>query len=204
LIGLDPFNPLASLIVFQYNPDTLSRRLDARGVGGGDDADRGEAMRLAGPPRETISLTVEFDATDALERGDPLAAASGVGPQLAALEMLLYPKTASVILNSTLAATGILEIIPSEAPLTLFVWGPQRVLPVRLTGFGITEDAYDENLNPIRARVDLSLSVLSYYDLKITNPGFAIFMAHQVAKEALATANVLNDVSSLGVRLPGF
>jgi hypothetical protein len=204
LIGLDPVNPLASVIVFQYNPDTMTRKLDARTSGGGNDADRTEALRLTGPPKETITLSVEIDATDGLERGDPLAIASGIYPTLSALEMILYPKSALVLANAALSEAGIIEIIPPEAPLTLFVWGPQRVLPVRLTSFSITEESYDPLLNPTRAKVDLSLTVLSYYDLKVTSPGFSLFLAHQVAKEVLATSNVLSGAVNFGVSLKLF
>ena len=193
IVGLDPTNPLASVVAFQYNPDTMTRRLEARSTGGGDNSDRSEAFRLTGPPRETITLNIEVDAADQLEQGNPLAIASGVYPTLAALEMLLYPKSATVIANAALAQVGNIEIIPPEAPLTLFVWGPARVLPVRVTGFSITEEAYDPLLNPIRAKVDLTLNVLSYVDLKITNPGYTLFMAYQIAKEVLATANVANS-----------
>lgn len=201
IVGLDPVNPLASVIVFQYNPDTMTRRLEARSTGGGDTSDRSEAFRLTGPPKETITLGIEVDATDQLEQANPLAMAAGVSPTLAALEMLLYPKSASVIANAALAQGGFIEIIPTEAPLTLFVWGPTRVLPVRLTGFSITEEAYDTLLNPIRAKVDLTLTVLSYVDLKITNPGYTLFMAHQIAKEVMATTNVVNSALNVGASL---
>lgn len=201
IIGLDPVNPLASVIVFQYNPDTLTRRLDARSTGGGDTSDRSEAFRLTGPPKETITLSMEVDAADQLETVNPLAVAFGVYPALSALEMLLYPKSATVIANTALAQAGNLEIIPPEAPMTLFVWGAQRVLPVRLTSFSITEEAYDTLLNPIRAKVDLSLQVLSYVDLKLTNPGYTLFLAHQIAKEIMATSNVANSVQNIGVSL---
>jgi|SRR5581483_5952425 len=198
IIGLDPVNPLASVVVFQYNPDTMTRRLDARSSGGSDTGDRSEAFRLTGPPKETITLNIEIDAADQLEQVNPIAVVSGIYPTLAALEMLLYPKSATVIANAAMAQAGLLEIIPVEAPLTLFVWGPLRVLPVRLTGFSITEEAYDTLLNPIRAKVDLTLNVLSYVDLKITNPGYTLFLAHQIAKEVLATTNVLNSIQNIG------
>lgn len=198
LIGLDPLNPVASVVLFQYNPDTLTRRLEARATGGGEASDRSEAFRLTGPPKETITLNIEVDAADQLEQANALAVGSGVYPTLAALEMLLYPKSALMIANTVLAQLGNLEIIPPEAPLTLFVWGAARVLPVRVTGFSVTEEAYDTRLNPIRAKVDLTLNVLSYVDLKITNPGYTLFMAHQIAKEAMATSNVANNGSSAG------
>ncbi|MBD2261427.1 hypothetical protein [Pseudanabaena sp. FACHB-2040] len=200
IIGMDPMNPLASVIIFQYNPETMSRQVEARSTGGEEGA-RGEAFRLSGPPKETISLSVEIDATDQLEQTNPVAVASGVYPTLSALEMLLYPKSSAVLKNIGLAQIGNIEIIPPEAPMTLFVWGPQRVVPVRLTSFSITEEAYDTMLNPIRAKADLSLQVLSYHDLKVTNAGHSLFMVHQVAKEALATANVLNSLQNVGVSL---
>ena len=203
IIGLDPLNPLASIIVFQYNPDTMTRRLEARSTGG-EGGDRSEAFRLTGPPKETITLSIELDATDQLEEANPLAIATGVSPALSALEMLIYPKSLSVIGNAALAQLGNIEIIPPEAPLTLFIWGPTRVLPVRITSFSITEEAYDSILNPIRAKVDLSLYVLSYADLKLTHPGYNLFLTYQVAKEIMATTNVFNSVQNTGASLKLF
>jgi hypothetical protein len=130
-----------------------------------------------------------------------VAAAGGVTPTLAALEMLLYPKSAKVISDVILAQLGNIEIIPPEAPLTLFVWGPQRVLPVRLTGFSITEEAYDPLLNPIRAKVDLSLYVLSYADLQVATAGYDLFLAHQIIKESMAVANIYNSIQNTGAAL---
>lgn len=197
IVGLDPLNPLASVVLFQYNPDTMTRRLEARSTGGGDNSDRSEAFRLTGPPRETITLNIEVDAVDQLEKVNPIAVASGVYPSLAALEMLLYPKSPTVIANAALAQVGSIEIVPPEAPLTLFVWGPARVLPIRISSLSIAEEAYDTLLNPIRAKIDLSLNVLSYADLKITNPGYTLFLAHQITKEVLATTNVVNSALNL-------
>lgn len=202
LIGVDIFNPLASVVVFQYNPDTMTRRLEARAAGG--DGDRGEAFRLTGPPKETITLSIEIDAADQLEKANPLTIVSGIYPTLAALEMMLYPKSAVVIANTILSLIGTIEIIPVDAPMTLFVWGPKRVLPVRLTSFSITEEAYDPVLNPIRAKVELSLTVLSYHDLKVTSPGHALFLVHHIAKEILATANIFNSIQDVGTGLKLF
>lgn len=188
LVGVDPANPLAGLVVFQYNPDEMTRRLVARTAEGDDGTGgaRSEALRLTGAPIETISLAVEVDATDQLADGDPQAVLLGIHPQLAALEMLLYPKSSVVLENMALTAVGTIELVPMEAPLTLLVWG-SRVLPVRLTSFSITEQAYDSQLNPIRARADLELRVLSYSDLSVTSPGHHLFLAHQIAKETMAT-----------------
>ncbi len=204
IVGLDPMNPLASIVVFQYNPDTMTRRLEARSSGGGESGDRSEAFRLTGPPKETITLNIEVDATDQLEQVNPLAVTMGVYPTLSALEMLLYPKSAVVIANTILAQVGNIEIIPPEAPMTLFVWGPQRVLPVRVTSFSITEQSFDTLLNPISAKVDLSLLVLSYHDLKVTHPGYTLFLAHQIAKEIMATSNVANSAQNISASLKLF
>ncbi len=195
IIGLDPFNPQASVIVFQYNPDTLTRTLTAQAAAGEQGGDRSEALRLKGPPQEQIRLEVEVDAADQLERADPIAGSMGVYPALSALEMLLYPKSAPVIANEVLLNLGVIEVIPPEAPLTLFVWGAKRILPVRLTSMTITEEAFDPNLNPIRAKVSLELRVLNYRDLGLATPGGTLFMAHQVAKEVMATIGSAGNVA---------
>jgi len=193
IIGLDPFNPLASVIVFQYNPDTLTRTLTAQTTGGTPNS--GEALRLKGPPQESITVNIEIDAADQLERADALATSLGVHPTLASLEMLLYPKSALVIANEVLAAAGVIEVIPPEAPLTLFIWGIKRVVPVRLTTFSITEEAFDTGLNPIRAKVSLGLRVLNYQDLGLPSVGGALFMAHQVIKEVMATIGGVGNIA---------
>ncbi|MEL7044954.1 MAG: hypothetical protein AAGL66_08035 [Pseudomonadota bacterium] len=193
IIGMDIFNPLASVIIFQYNPKELTRRLQASsGQASGAES---EVLRLNGAPSETFDMTVEIDATDQLETGDGIAQSMGIYPQLSALEMLLYPKTAQVILNTGLMAAGITEIVPPEAPFTLFIWGPKRVVPVKLEGFSITEKEYDTGLNPIRAEVALSLKVLSYNDFNFTHPGFATFMAHQIVKETMAVVGSVSGVA---------
>ncbi|HEY4640011.1 MAG TPA: hypothetical protein VII75_01585 [Thermoanaerobaculia bacterium] len=185
IVGLDPFNPLASVIVFQYNPDQLTRTITAQVAG--NSAAQGEALRLKGPPQETITVNIEIDAADQLEKADGITTTLGLHPTLASLEMLLYPKSALMIANEVLARIGIIEVIPAEAPLTLFIWGVKRVVPVRLSSFSITEEAFDTHLNPIRAKVNLSLRVLTYQDLGLLSAGGAIFMAHQIVKEVMAT-----------------
>lgn len=199
LVGIDAFNPLARIVVFQYNPDTMTRRLEPRAMSG--DGERGEAFRLTGPPKETISLSVEIDATDQLEQANPLAVTVGINPTLAALELMLYPKSFSVIFNTALSLAGTVEVFPIEGPMTLFVWGPTRVLPVRVTSLNITEEAYDTLLNPTRAKVELSLTVMSYQDLKLTNPGRALFLVHQITKELMAMSNIFNSAQNIGAGL---
>ena len=197
IIGMDPFNPLASVIIFQYNPKSLSRQIQAQTA-----ADRAgpEVLRLTGAPKETITIqSLEIDATDQLELGDPIASTLGIYPQLSALEMLLYPKTAVVIANTALTLAGAIELVQPEMPLTLFIWGVQRVVPVRITGFTIAEQEYDPLLNPIRAEVSgLSMQVLSYNDFSITHPGYALFLVHQVVKETMATIGSVSNIAAAG------
>ncbi|HUO55494.1 MAG TPA: hypothetical protein VMU18_12175 [Rhodoblastus sp.] len=195
LVGVDPLVPIPSVIVFQYNPDTLTRTLKPRAPTG--DAARSEALRLTGPPEETIKVDIEIDAADQLETADGVAASVGIYPQLSALELLTYPKSALVIANTALLAAGVIEIAPADAPLTLFIWGAQRILPVRVTDCAITEEAHDPALNPIRAKVGLGLRVLSYNDLTIDNPGYYVFLAHQIVKETMSLISVASDLSAV-------
>ncbi|HLZ34840.1 MAG TPA: hypothetical protein VKP13_12545 [Nitrospira sp.] len=195
LIAMDPLNPLASVVVFQYNPDTFTRTISPQAAGEG--ADKGEVLRLKAPPQETIKLEIEIDATDQLEQAKEPATSMGIYPTLASLEMMLYPKSAVVIANEVLLNLGIIEVIPPEAPLTVLVWGLKRVVPVRLTDLSITEEAFDPKLNPIRARASLGLRVLTYQDLGLLTPGGALFMAHQMAKEVMATIGSAGAVQTL-------
>jgi hypothetical protein len=194
IVSIDTLIPVPNVIIFQYNPDTMTRTLTAQSMSGSG-GDRSEALRLKGAPTEEMSLDVEIDATDQLEKADGMATAMGIYPQLSALEMLIYPKSAMVIANTVLLAAGTIEVIPPAAPLTLFIWGPKRILPVRLTRFSIVEEAYDTALNPIRAKVTLGLRVLSYNDLPADHPGYALFLAHQVIKETMAVVGSVGSVA---------
>ena len=197
IIGIDIFNPVASIIVFQYNPDTMTRSISARTGKQLEEGARSESLRVKGAPIETIKMEVEIDATDQLEKGEGLATSLGIYPQLSALEMLLYPKSVLVTINTVLLALGNREIVPPIAPMTLLVWGLKRVVPVNLTEFTITEEAHDTSLNPIRARCSLGLRVLSYSDLTLKDPGYYVFLAHQVVKETMATIGSLSNAGSV-------
>ena len=152
------------IIAMQINPDTLTRALQPKAISS-ETADRSEALRLKGPPVETIKLDAEIDATDQMELGDPITAEAGIHPQLAALESIVYPSSAQLESGNNLAQNGTLEIAPMLAPLTLFIWSRNRIVPVRITDFSITEEAFDTNLNPLRAKVSLGMRVLSVDDL---------------------------------------
>ncbi len=196
IVGIDLFNPLASVVMFQYNPETLTRTVHPTGMGD-QSGDRSEAMRLRGAPVETIKVDVEIDATDQLEVADTNTTRMGIYPQLSQLEMLVYPKSAQVVANTVLLALGTIEIVPPMAPVTLFIWGLKRVLPVRVTDLQLTEEAHDVSLNPTRAKVGLGLRVLSYNDLSVTNPGYHLFLAHQIVKETMATIASVNNIGSV-------
>jgi hypothetical protein len=187
------------VIVLQYSPDTLSRTFQMQGVGS-QSGDRSEALRLKGAPVETIKMEAEIDATDQLEFPDRNRTATQVGifPQLAALEMLIYPTSAQLNNSNSLAQAGTLEIVPMETPLALFVWSKTRILPVRVTELSVTEEAFDPNLNPIRAKVTLGLRVLSVNDLGFDHKGGGLFMNYLQQKENFVGMN--NGVlSALGI-----
>lgn len=187
---------IASTIPFQYNPETLNRTLQVQAAQS-EGGDRAEALRLEGAPVETISLDVEIDATDQLEKLEEPAISLGIYPQLSALETLIYPESRVVVNNMKQAERGTLEIVPMEAPMTLLVWGGKRLLPIRLTDFTITEEAYDTNLNPIRAKVSLTLRVLNYNDLPWNQRGAKLFLAHHKAKERMAKRGTVANPSAI-------
>jgi hypothetical protein len=201
LLNPDTFAVMPNgIIPLQYNPDSLSRTLKIKGIEEG--GDRSEALRLTGPPVETFKLDAEIDATDMLEQPDqnPNAIQHGIFPQLAALETIAYPASTTLQNNFNLAQAGTLEIVPVMAPLTLFVWSANRIVPVRITDLSITEEAFDPRLNPIRAKVSLGLRVLSIDDLSFNEKGGSLYMVYQQQKEALARMYQGGSFAALGIR----
>jgi hypothetical protein len=188
LVLVDPDNgKVKRIIVLQYNPDSLTRTLQAQTVRP-ETRDRSEALRLTGPAIETLKLEAEIDATDQLEVPDrnPTTAQFGIHPQLAALETIVHPSSAQLLTNNSQAQSGVLEIAPMEAPLSLFVWSKSRILPVRITDFSITEEAFDSSLNPIRAKVSLGMRVLNVNDLGFEDKGGSLYMAYLQQKEVFS------------------
>jgi hypothetical protein len=186
-------------IALQYNPDTLTRTLQVQATG--ESGIRSEALRLRGAAVETIKLEVEIDATERLD--DPGANRDtvklGIQPELAALESLVHARADDLQANDAMASSGALEVLPLEAPLTLFVWSKQRIVPVRVTDLSVTEEAFDVALNPIRAKVSLGLRVLSVDDLGFRHRGGTLFMAYLRNKESLARRAGEVPLSELGV-----
>jgi len=196
----DTTGTVQRIITLQYNPDTVTRTLQVQGVGQ-ESGDRLEALRLKAPAQETIKLDAEIDATDQLEFPDqnPLTAQLGIYPALAALETIIYPQSSLLVSNNSLASLGTLEVMPMEAPLTLFVWSKQRIIPVRLTEFTITEEAFDPALNPIRAKVSLGMRVLSVFDIGFDTKGGNLYLLYQKQKEALSSQSPNGTFGTLGI-----
>jgi hypothetical protein len=201
LVTQDPFGGPPQTIAFQYNPETLRRTLQPQVIGG-EQNDRSQMVRFAGAPIETFTLEVEMDAVDAGGVADVTQASTGVLPKLSALELLAYPDSAAVISASAQLAVGTLEIAPAPAPLTLFVWGSRRVVPVQVASVEVTEQLFDAALTPIRAVVALTLRALSYSDLAPGTPGYAQYVTYQQTKESLAHGGrTANGAAVTGVSL---
>ena len=166
------------VIPFQYNPHTLTRTFELKtGVQGV------EAGQLGGAPAETIKIEIELDAADDLDQGK---GANGVAHHLAALESLVSPSSAAIIANLVLLNIGTIEIVPPTTKLTLFIFGPKRVLPVVINELSITEERHDVDLTAIVARASLGLRVLNWDDVGQTHPAFGLALAHRMRTEVMA------------------
>jgi hypothetical protein len=184
------------IIAFEINPDTMTRSFQVRGVSG-EGGDRIEALRLKGPPVETLKMDVVIDAM--IGAGNPTITEVGLHPQLAALELLCYPRSGDLLVEKSKADAGMLEIAPAIGPLPLLIWGPKRIVPVRVTELSVTEEEFDEKLNPVRAKVSLGLRVLTVDDLGFGNKGGELFMTHLTAREQLAARAPAGTFDALGI-----
>jgi hypothetical protein len=207
--------PLPNVIIFQINPETITHTWTQATAAGGAGSD---PLAVKGVPGESFSFTISMDADDQIAEGNPLAIATGVYSRLAALEMLLYPTgSASALLGalsgpaSALAggSGGASSTVPtSHVPTTLFVWGPGRIVPVRVTALTITEKLYDELLNPTHADAHLEMRVLTPDEMSALTPGVMTTLARgayaysQGLRQALAVANLANSVESIIGMLP--
>jgi hypothetical protein len=203
LVQLDPVTrTIIDVIVFQYNPDTVTRTLQPRGMTA-EPGDRLEVLRLTGPPHETIKIEAEIDAADQLEHpADPASGPvveNGLLPALASLEALITPAASQLLATDALFEQGMLEIAPAEAPLIVLVWGISRVIPVLVSNLSITEEAFDPHLRPIRAKASLDMKVLTTSDLPVTHPGSTLYLGYRRTAEALAALVAGTDVRPLGL-----
>jgi len=186
-------------VALPINPETLNRSFQIQGIESGEGGDRSQALRLKGPPVESYKLEATIDATDLLELGDKDVAEVGIQRELNALEAIAYPTGAELRTNDRLAQSGMLEIIPMEAPLTLFIWSKVRVLPVRITELSITEKAFLPNLMPILATVSLGMRVLTIDDLGFDHKGGQLYMDYLQSKERLRDRYTSLGLNSLGI-----
>jgi hypothetical protein len=203
LVRIDPnTHSLLDVVVFQFNPDTLTRTLQPRAIGG-EPGDRLEVLRFTGPPHETIKFDAEIDAADQLEHPDDAAnqpvITQGLLPALAVLERLVTPTAAQLLTTDQLFDSGMIEISPMEAPLVLLVWSVKRVLPVLVSSLTFTEEAFDPHLQPIRVKASIECKVLTSNDLPNQHIGFNLYIAYRQAVEQLATMVTSSDVRPLGL-----
>ena len=142
---------------------------------------------------ETLSFELRLDATDALDAGDAVASVFGIAPALSTLELMTYPKDGGVLreaIGSLLGAKKGYQFTPPEnPPMVLFLWGVQRVLPVNIESMTITETEFDRLLNPIRATVAVSLTVIEGRN--------SVFRYSQAAKETMSVINAAQVVTDL-------
>jgi hypothetical protein len=191
-----------NFIIFQYNPDSMNRSFLQFAPMADPRLGAGDSQYITLPPLESFQTTIELDAADQLESSNPLAVTVGLHPALAALETLISPPSTALILNKVLALAGSSIISPAQVPLVLFVWGPARVVPVRVMSVGIAEEAFDTLLNPIRAKVALEMRSLSFIELVMAGPPFdTLGIVNLVAKEVLARANAVNQAVQIGANL---
>ena len=215
-----PLIPVPNVIVFQFNPETMTHAwTQPEAASSGQSQTKGNPMAVKGTPSESFSFTLQLDAGDLISEGGPagaLATASGVYSRIAALEMLLQPaqstskKGALIATVSSAVGAGAAAAAGADkrdVPAyvmnpVLLVWGPGRVVPVRVTSLSITEQLYDELLNPTKAEVHIALSVLTKEELKVATGLLADVSSvarkvNDAQREALAIADNVNAVQSI-------
>ncbi len=188
------------LFAFQFNPETLTRSrtasytpAGAEGSGAGcregNEAQQRSCLAQVQVSEESISLTLQLDATDDLNDGAGVTSQFGIGPQLSVLELMIYPKTDQLFgfpIGNLLGGTDQFGAAQAKAvPILLFVWGRKRVLPVVMTSLQITEQEYFPDLNPKRAQAAVQLKVLEGF-----NPPYLYSHGWRTALAAMNLANI--------------
>lgn len=188
------------IISLQYNPEKMTRTMQVQAAGS-DSHNRSEALRLKGPAVETFRLEADIDAADQLEFPDQnrTVVENGIQPHIALLESLINPSSAQLLNRNSMSQSGMLEVAPMEEPLALFVWGKNRIVPVRVTEFSVAEEAYDPHLNTLLAKVTIGLRILTVDDLGFDHRGGTLFMSYLQAKEQLASKVPAGTFSTLGI-----
>jgi hypothetical protein len=210
--GSGLIGPIPNVVIFQFNPESLSRTLQIpqRPTG----ATQRETTQAGEKTFEKITLKAHFSAADLLAEDKALAKLFGIGPQLAALEKMVLPssKLAGLIgaaidaIGNALGGGGEeppAQPIPRETyPRILFIWGLTRVLPVTIDAMTIAELEYDALLNPTRAEVDLTLSVIDVDDCSDDVLARGALEYSTIAKEAQAIANLANTAEQIVELVP--
>lgn len=188
------------VIVFPINPDTMTRRFDlGAGAAGRAGAGSHEPTTPSTQPGEQISVTLVLDAADQLEAPsqNPTTVISGLLPVVSALEQLIHPSTLTVRLARALAQVGGSVITPPSRPWTVFVWGVARVMPVKVSGLSITEQSFDQRLNPIAARAELQMTALTAQELADAPAAVkGLADVHASSREVLAGINTAQSLAN--------
>lgn len=210
--GSDVLGPIPNIVVFQFNPETIARTLNmARpATPAAETARQTESHQTSAPPNESFNITAHFSAADDLGKGGAAAAIPrvfGIGPQLAALEKMVYPAGGIIsgAIGAAIDAVGDAlglggdeaptRPIPREqAPRILFIWGPARVLPVEIKSMSITEQKFDPFLNPVQAEVAIGLAIASFPENTDDIIGRGALTYTQTVKEAQALLNLAKAV----------
>jgi len=211
----DFLGPIPNIIVFQYNPEKMTRNLTPSSASE-EKGGRWGQPTTAEPfdPKESFDLAMELDAADELEFPDenPVTVISGVSARISAMEMLLYPSQDNMLGSLPIPNpfAGISAVPRGTVPIVLFVWGMGRILPVRLTSFRVDEQAYSPTLYPIRAKVTVGLQVLT--EQAFESLGRSLTLGEQIAlkayqytrgqRELLAKANLATNLDSILSILP--
>jgi hypothetical protein len=208
--GTDLIGPIPNVVIFQFNPESLSRALQVPPRPSG--ATQRETSQAGEKTFERITFKAHFSAVDMLDEDKILARVFGIGPQLAALEKMVLPsaKIAGLIGAAIDAIAGVVAPAPPPAqpipretyPRILFIWGPTRVLPVVIESMTIVEQEYDAALNPTRAEVDITLSVIAIDACSDDILAKGALEYTTIAKEAMAIANLANAVESAVEMIP--
>jgi hypothetical protein len=209
--GSDFLGPLPNVVIFQFNPESLTRtiQIPPRPTGGS----ARETTQAGEPSIEKISFKAQFSAADDLGTGNFLARTMGVGPRLAALEKMVHPAgPLSALIGAAIDAIGNAvgagggdprQSIPRESyPRILFIWGPFRILPVVIEAMAITELLYDFLLSPIQADVQLSLAVNQIDNSSDDVVGKGALEYSNLAKEAQAILNLANTIEQVAELVP--
>jgi len=197
------------IVVFQFNPLTITRTRTAMFTPPSTkEYDRVQSIDLVKQIKgknlfknirgqqkitvkpETLSFDIRLDATDKLNAGNTITEQFGIAPQLSTLELMMLPKSQSLLGGAVAAllrgSTKSFTFADDAAnpPVILFIWGRKKIMPVDITNMTIKEEEFSTDLNPTRATVTVSLEV-------IEGPN-APFLYTKALKEVMSLLNLAN------------